>query len=182
MKNFQHKDDSIIREAVGVFDDIQKLEDAVAELESTAFSREMISVLGSENDMEKHFGQAEVPPQMVEDDPDVPRGSPVRTEEKRIGTSAFVGGGMYAGAISALLAAGAAVSVPAVLVAAAIGGGSAGLLSRILGHRLGEHIEKQIKAGGLVLWVRVDDAENEALARQIMESHGAKDIHVHETK
>src|SRR6056297_3331878 len=111
-----------IREAVGVFEDMEALREAVTELESTKFRREDISVLGNKKDIEEQFGRPEVVPELVEDNPDAPRQPPIRTEEKSIGTGVMIGGGVYIGALGALLAAGAAVSVPAVIAAATIGG------------------------------------------------------------
>lgn len=171
-----------IREAVGVFDDMHALEKAVTELETAAFSRDTISMLGNEYEMRKKLGVSAVNPERVEDEDDTPRQAPIRTEEKAIGTGIIIGGGAYAGAVGALVLAGAAISVPAVIAAAAIGAGGGGILAKILGDHLNEHIEDQIDQGGLVLWVQIKDEDLEGLACEILKKHGARHVHVHEVK
>lgn len=170
-----------MREAVGIFTDMDALEEAISELEQTAFGREDISILGNKEDLKEKFGRPEVRPERVEDDPDAPRQTPVRMEERAVGTGAMIGGGAYLGAVGALLAAGAAVTIPAVITAAAIGGGSAGILARILGGSFDEHLEKQIEKGGVVLWVKTIDEEHEKKAGDILKKHGARHVHIHET-
>ena len=76
-----------IREAVGVFDDPEKLNAAIAELEFTAFPRQDISVLGGSGNVEKQFGTPAVNPLLVEDNPDAPRVAPIRPEEKALGAA-----------------------------------------------------------------------------------------------
>lgn len=170
------------REAVGVFDDKDKLDEAIAELELKAFNRAQISVLGTKQSIEERFGKPVVKPVKLEDNPDTPRMAPVRPEEKGLAAGALISGGLFVGAIGALIAAGAAVSIPAVISAAAIGGGSGGLLVKVLGGHFDEHIEKQIKKGGLVLWVHILGPKREKIACDILEKYGAKHIHVHENK
>lgn len=171
-----------IREAVGLFDDITSLQEAVRTLENTAFPRQDISVLGNRKDIEEKFGAKAVAPAVVEDNPDAPRQSPVRTEEQVIGAGALVGGAAYVGAVAAAIAAG-AVSIPATLFAVALGGGSGaaigGALAKVLGDHYNHEIKEQIEKGGLVLWVRTPDEERENIACDIMQAHGAKHVKVH---
>ncbi len=178
----QKQENVKVSEAVGVFDDVEALSEAVTELEHTAFSRETLSVLGDAKAIEEKFGKPVVNPDKAAEDPDAPRRPPVRTEEKSIGTGAIIGGGAYIGAVGALLTAGAAVTVPAVITAAALGGGGGGLLAKMLGDRYGSEIEDQIEKGGLVLWVQTRDKDREELACHILKKHGAHNVHVHEIK
>lgn len=172
--------DEKVKEVVGIFDDKESLDSAVAELEVTNFSRDKLSVLGSQKAMEEHFGKAEVPPEKAEDDPDAPRSPPVHPEEETLGTAAIVGGGAYVGAVGLAVAAGAAFTVPAVLTAAALGGGAGGVLAKLLGDYYTGHIENQIEKGGLLLWVQTPTADEEEQAKQIIEKHGGHDVHVRE--
>jgi len=165
-----------IRETVGVFVDKDKLDKAIAELE-LKFGREKISVLGTKQAIEESFGKPEVKPEKLEDNLDTPRMAPVRPEEKGVAAGALISGGIFAGAVGALVVAGVAVSIPAV-----IGGGSGGVLAKVLGDHFDEHIEKQIEKGGLVLWVQTLGPKREKTARDILEKYGAKHIHVHEIK
>ena len=68
--------------------------------------------------------------------------------------------------------------------AAAIGGGVGGLfgasLAKLIGDRHARHIEEQLKHGGLLLWVRVRDAEREKRAVEILSRRSGRDVHVHE--
>ncbi len=171
-----------IREAVGLFDNIDSLQEAVRALESTAFPRQDISVLGNRKDLEDKFGVSHVPPALVEDNAETPRESPVRTEEQVIGTGALVGVPAYIGAVSAAIAVG-PVALPATLAAVTLGGAGGALLGGVMAKLLGDHytheVDAQIQKGGLLLWVRTPDQERENIACDIMQAHGAKNVRVH---
>lgn len=171
------------REAVGLFTDIDKLQDAVRELEGTAFPRDSITVLGTSKDIEDKFGTTVIDPVAAEDDPDAPRQPPVRPEEKTIGTSALIGVATYIGVVSATLVA-APVTIPGTLAAIALGGsGGAALgtvLARLFGHHYDKNIERQVEKGGLLLWVRTPDPELEYIACRILLHHGATHVKVHD--
>ena len=175
-------EESKVREAVGVFENIKSLDKAVTELEGAAFSRDTISMLGNRKSMKEKLGKPEVQPECVEDSSSAPRQVPLRTEEKAIGTGVIIGGGAYIGSVGILLAAGAATSIPAIITAAVIGAGAGGILAKILGGHFDKSISKQIEKGGLVLWVQTRDTEREKLACEILKKHGAKHVHIHEVK
>lgn len=171
------------REAVGLFPDMDSLQEAVRELEGSAFQRDSISVLGSRHSVEKIYGTTEIDTIQAEDDPRVPRQAPPRPEEKNIGAGAMVGGIAYVGAITAALITMPA-GIPLTLAAVALGGGSgaaigAGLVS-LLGHKLDDHAAEQIEKGGLLLWVRTPDEERERIALDIMRKHNANHIKIHD--
>jgi hypothetical protein len=179
------QDNECLREAVGVFHDKGKLDTAVAEL-SKHFPREFLSVLASEETLkEKCGGKDTVNPLNAMDNKDVPRAAPVKPEENVIGTSAAVGGGAYIGAVAAALSAG-AVSMPILTGVAVIGansGGSAsGAATAIFKNRNADHIEKQLDAGGLLLWVGTPSEDKEHKALEILKRNGATDIEVHDIK
>ncbi len=170
------------REVVGLFTNMQDLQDTIRDLEGTAFPRQDISVMGRRRELEKVFGTRTVDPEVAMDNAATPRQAPARPEEKTIGTAAMIGGSAYIGAMAAALAAG-AVTFPALVGAAAIGGlggGSIGaFLTRLMGDRYNRHTEEQIKKGGLLLWVRTPDIEKEEIAKRIMVSRGGYDVHIH---
>jgi hypothetical protein len=170
-----------IREAVGLFDNINALQEAVRALEAT-FPRQDISVLGNRKDLEEKFGAPAVSPAVVEDNAQVPRESPVREEEQAIGTGVMVGVPAYVGAVAAAIATG-PVSIPATLAAVTLGGGAGAVLGGVTAKLLGNHytheIDAQIQKGGLLLWVRTPDQERENVACDIMQAHGAKHVRVH---
>ncbi len=171
------------REAVGLFDDMERLQEAIKELEATAFPRDAISILGHRAAIEDKFGTAQIQPYLAEDDPEAPRAAPVRSEEETIGAAVLVGCSAYIGVVAAGIALGPA-SVPITLLAIALGGGSgaaiAGAVVSELKHRHQKHIHEQLAQGGLLMWVRTPDAARERLACEILERNGARDVHVHD--
>ncbi len=171
-----------VREAVGLFDNINSLQEAVRALENTSFPRQDISVLGNRKDLEDKFGEPAVSPAMVEDNAETPRESPVRPEEQTIGAGVMVGVPAYVGAVAAAIAAG-PISIPATLAAVTLGGTGGALMGGLLAKLMGDHytheVDAQIQKGGLLLWVRTPDQERESLACDIMQAHGAKNVRVH---
>lgn len=171
------------REALGLFNDMDSLQAAIRELEATAFPRDAISILGHRHALEDGFGTPQIQPYLAEDDPDAPRTAPVRGEEHTIGATALVGCGAYIGAVVAGIAL-APASVPVTLMAIVLAGGSgaaiAGALVSRLKHRHDKNVHDQIAHGGLLMWVHTPDAERERLACDILDRHGAHDVHVHD--
>ncbi len=178
---YVHSDSS--REAMGVFSNPDQMQEAIRELESTAFPRDSISILGHRHTLEDRFGHGIADSDFVEDDPNAPREAPVRPEEQVIGASALVCCAAYIGVVSAGLAIGAA-SLPVTFMAIALGGGSGaalgGLLLSRIKYKYEQHIQEQLSDGGLLLWVRTPDAEREELACEILARHGAAHVRVHD--
>lgn len=176
--------DGTIREVVGLFENAEDLQAAIRALEGTAFPRQDISIMGGKHAIETAFGSGDMSSYAIMDDPYTPRIAPSRPEEQTIGSAAMVGIPAYIGTMALALAAG-AVSVPATIGAAIIGGiGGAtagGILSKILHDKYHAGLDERIHKGGLLLWVRVPDGERERLALDIMTGHGGHDVHAHET-
>lgn len=172
-----------IREAVGLFTSVTALQDAIRHLEGTSFPRHDISVMGSEVELEKVFGTSSISSDEAADNARTPRTAPSRPEEQTIGTAAAIGGGTYIGAMALALMAG-AVTFPAILGAAILGGaGGAAIgatLSKLMGDRYTHHIEEQIRNGGILLWVQTPDKTREDLACTIMQAHGGTHVHIHD--
>lgn len=171
------------KEAVGLFLNSEDLQNAIRDLEGTAFPRQDISVMGNRSELLKVFGAETVDPEFAMNNADTPRQAPSRPEEQTIGVAAMIGGTAYVGAMAMALAAG-AVTFPAIIGAAALGvlgGGTVGaILSKVLGSRYNRHIEEQVEKGGLLLWVRTPDEYKEEIAQRIMVARGGYDVHVHE--
>jgi hypothetical protein len=91
---------------------------------------------------------------------------------------------MYVGAAAA---AGAIVvsggTLAAGITAAVLAGGAGGLIGSILARWVGDHhahyLQEQMDRGGLLLWVRTWDAEDERRAVEILRKHSGGDVHVH---
>lgn len=185
-----HSDTSILvtaveanREAMGIFNSPEQMQEAIRELEATAFPRDSISILGHRHSIEDRFGRAVTDPSLEQDDPNAPRKAPARPEEQTIGAGALVGCAAYIGVVGAGIAMGPA-SIPVTLMAIILGGGSGaalgGLLVNRLKHQYEDHIQEQLSQGGLLLWVRTPDLERETLACDILSRHGAHHVRVHD--
>lgn len=174
-----------MKEAVGLFSDIDSLQEAVKELEATDFPRDAISVIGPRDRIEKKFGLSQISPELADLSSETPRSAPPRSEEKVIGAGALVSGSAYIGAMGVALAAG-AVTIPGIIAAAAIGGvGGAtagGIVAKLLGDHFDKDIEQQIEKGGMLLWVRTPDTAREEKACNILEKYGARHIRLHEIR
>lgn len=171
------------REVAGLFVSAEDLQNAVRDLEGTAFPRQDISVMGSRDDLQNIFGTKTVDPHVAMENPDTPRQALPRSEEKVIGAGAMVGVPAYIGAMAVALSAG-AVSFPAIIGAAVIGGLGGGTLGGIMlklfGDRDTRHYEEQIEKGGLLLWVRTPDHEREEIAEEIMRRNNGREVHAHD--
>ena len=172
----------VMREAVGVFDNIEQLDKAIAELETTAFPRQDISVLGNKNKVEEKFGSDTVKPEWVEDNPATPRGISIRPEEKTIGATVLIGVPAYfGGCIGALIVNPATnlILLGAVALGSLIGAGIGYAAFLGLKQRHNRAIKRQIDKGGLLLWVRTPGPHREVKAKDILRRYGAKHVHIH---
>lgn len=173
-----------VREAVAAFDTQKEMEDAIDELESSGFDRADIAMLANAETVDEKLGHHYRKVRDLEDNPDVPTTAYVPRESIGEGEGALIGALTYVGAVAALgavVASGGAVA--AVITAAAIGGGTGGLIGSVLATLLGEHHAKtladQLDKGGILVWVRTRDAEHEKRAVAILDKHSAHDVHVH---
>jgi hypothetical protein len=162
-----------IREAVAVFDDAEKLESAVSDLQSSGIDRSNLSLLA-------HPSLAQSPPgdsQRLADDPAAPRESAVTDTDLRQGRVLGVG---LAASIAALVAAGVTVAtggVAAATGAAAAAAGGAGAIGALVGHALSEEqasfLDAQLAHGGVLLWVRTPDADAERRTLEVLHRYSS---------
>ena len=173
-----------IREAVGVFASANDLQAAIDELLSSGFHRAELSLLGSEEAVNRKLGSSFANAHVVEDDPVVPRTAYVSPEAIGDAQGGIVGGLVYAGAT---VAAGAVVisggAIVTAIVAATLVGGAGGIVGALLAKWLGDnhaqYLQTQVDHGGLLLWVRTRDAEAEDRAVNVLTRHSSRDVHVH---
>ena len=158
-----------LREAVGVFDSAEALDAVIDELESSGFDRNEISLLATEEAVEKKLGHRYSKVAELEDDATVPRTAYVSAESTGDAEGALIGGLLYVGAIAtagAIVASGGTLA--AVITGAALAGGTGGLAGAVLAKLVGDHharyLQKQLDHGGLLLWVRTTTPEREVLA------------------
>lgn len=171
-------------EAVGIFDSREKLQAAMYDLMIAGFSRYDISVLGSQEALEAQYGKAFWRSSELADDPAAPRAAFVSEEAVGEFEGAIAGGFLFLGsaiAMTALLTP--ASTLAASIAAVALGGTPGAALGALLARRVGQHhrdyYDTQIRHGGILLWVRVADAERERIAVDIMKGHSGRDVHVH---
>lgn len=174
------------REAVGVFPDPITLEAAVNELEKSGFDPAAISVLGADGVVRKRVGLYRSVAE-IEDDARAPRAPFVSRYKRTTDETAAVAFPLYIGGLAGLAAVVASGGALALAIAVAIIGTAAGAsLGGLLAGAIAEHhakqIQQQIEQGGLVLWVKVDDAGAETRALAALEKAGARDVHVHQIR
>ena len=160
---------SVVREAVGVFNRPEDLQDAIDELLSSGFHRAELSLLASEHAVEEKLGHRYEKVETLEDDPKVPRTAYVSTEAVGGAEGAVIGTLMYVGATAAagaILVSGGtlAAGIAAMVVAGGAGGLIGTIVAKWLGDHHGQYLQRQMEHGGLLLWVRTWDLEEEKRA------------------
>lgn len=180
--------ETINQEAYGIFDSHENLQKALQNLENAGIPRIFTSVLGSHEKLVSLYGTKTPPPEDVSEDPEAPHQAPVKQEEINTGASAVVGTATYLGAVSAAIATG-ALSLPvtiAVSAAAGLASGAAGVtLLKIFGDQYSESMAEQIEAGGIVLWIKISEADEmntEKNIIKVLEDSGAKTVGIHQVK
>ena len=166
------------REVVGVLENEQQLERTINELMSHGFDRSQISVLANKKRIADTVAA-------LEDDPAATRRAPMsaasRTEFEAaaVGLPVFIAG---VGSYAFIIASGGtlAFALAALLLAGAAGGGLGGFLAHSIARRHRSDIERQLANGGLLLWVGVRNASQEATALKTLRGANANDVHVHE--
>ena len=173
-----------IREAVGVFKTEADLQGAIDELMSSGFDRAELSLLASEHVVEEKLGHRYNKVAEAEDDAEIPRCCYVSPESVSAAEGGLIGGLMYVGAVAAagiVLVSGGALATALAGMALAGGGGAlvGGLLAKLVGDRHAAHLQEQLERGGLLLWVRTWNQEDERRAVEILKRHSGADVHVH---
>lgn len=171
-----------VTEAVAVFHDVGSLDAAVDDLRKAGFKRGDISLLASEDAVEKKLGHRYERVEELEDDPDAPRVAYRTRGTMAEAEGAIVGSFTY---LPAVLAAGTVVASTGVVAAAVTGTAIAGaligtVLARWLGQHHAQYLSEQLDHGGLLLWVRTHDKEQEDTALRILLDHAGSDVHLHQ--
>jgi hypothetical protein len=174
-----------IREAVGLFHDEGSLEAAADALMAAGFDRADLSLLAACDTVERRLGHLYRKVSELEDDPAVAHLAFMDTDSRTEAKGVLVGGLAYVGAVAAagfVVASGGAIA--ALLMGTALAGGAGGLIGAALAQLVGRHhaqyLQQHLDRGGLLLWVHTDGEEEERRACDLLTSHGAEDVHVHE--
>ena len=172
-----------VREAVAVFNRSETLQDAIDELLSSGFHRAELSLLASERVVEKKLGHRYEKVSTLEDDPTVPRAAYISPEAIGDAQGVLVSVLVYVGAIAATGAILASGTLSTAIAAMALAGGAGGLIGAILAKWIGDHhaqyLQEQIDHGGLLLWVRTRNLDDERRAVKILTKHSGRDVHLH---
>jgi len=174
----------LVPEAVGVFDSVKDLQQALYDLRMAGFSRYDISLLGGEAALKEKLGETYWNAEELADNPEAPRAAFVSEEAIGELEGAIAGGFFFLGSYIAMMAMLTPASTLAASIAAiAIGGSPSAVLGTLLARRVGKHHKdyyaQQIEHGGILLWVRTDSKEKEDLAMKILKGHSGRDVHVH---
>lgn len=180
----QPDDFATIPEAVGIFETKEKLQAAMYDLMIAGFSRYDISVLASQETLERKLGKSYWRAEELADDPETPRAAFVSEEAIGELEGGITGGLFFLGSAIAMTALLTPASTAAASIAAvAIGGSPGAVLGTLLARRVQKHhqdyYQTQIEHGGILLWVRVVNPDRERIAVEIMKGHSGKDVHVH---
>jgi hypothetical protein len=166
-------ENAMIREAVAVFDDPVKLENAVSELQSNGIDRSELSFLAHTSLADSRHGDS----QRLADDPATPREPAVTDTDIRQGR---VLGTSLAAAVAGLIAAGFTVAtggIAAAALAAAAAAGGVGAAGAFVGRKVGEDeasfLDAQLERGGVLLWVRTGDCDAERRALEVLRRYAA---------
>ncbi|BCI72493.1 hypothetical protein SPKIRA_33230 [Sphingomonas paucimobilis] len=175
-----------VREVVGTVHNLELLESMVVALSAAGFDKSDIDLMASREAVLGKLPAIYADPISLAEIPDLPRRELVTRDE---GTTVT---GLVFGTLMPLAALGAALPVvasggalAAVLAATAAGGAAGAGIARvvrkvILGGVGAEALERDIRGGGLVVFVRARDAAAEERAQEIMRKAGALNVHIHE--
>lgn len=171
-----------VTEAVAVFHDVDALDLAVDDLRKAGFKRDDISLLAGEDAVEKKLGHRYERVEDLEDEPGAPRAA-YRTRAAVGDRKVVIMDTLTY--LPAVLAAGTVVASTGVVAAAVTGTAIAGaligtVLARWLGEQHAEYLAEQLDHGGLLLWVRTHDKEQEETAMRILLAHAGTDVHLHQ--
>lgn len=174
-----------VREAVGVFHDADTFYEAIDELQASGFDSAQLSLMAGQHAVEEKLGHALEKVNEAEDDPTVPRVAYMQPEAIGGAKGAIIGSLMYVGAVAAVgavVASGGALAaaIPVAVAAGGAGGAIGAILGRFLDRHHANYLQQQLDHGGLLLWVRTWNAEQEKKACEILSKHSGEDIHVHE--
>ncbi len=173
-----------VREAVAVFIKAEDMEAAIDELLSSGFARAELSLLAASDTVRSKLGHTFSSTRELEDDTHVPTTAYISREAVGDAEGAVIGGLMYVGAFLAfgpVVASGGAMG--AAILAAVLGGGVGtafgSILAVLIGKRHADYLQDQLENGGILLWVRTVDKDNEDLAVKILKGHSGLDVHRH---
>lgn len=178
-------DTAPVREAVGLFNNVDALYDCVEELQSRGFDRSEITLLDHPRLTNGLSRNSVNDTHLAEDSPTAARGPFIDpqslgdAEGALIGIPLYIftiiGAGVtaaYGGTIGMIITAAVVMGV----IGIALGGGAAYWLKQ----RHDTYYTDQLQHGGIPLWIHIKDKEHERQAVESLETYKADDVHLHD--
>lgn len=173
-----------ICEAVALFPSANQLHTAIAQLRARGFERSQLRVMAMRSTVDLSLAQIHDHVEEVTDDPKarqvIDAASGPAIESKHHMTAGLA----YVAAIAAVAGAFAATgSFLVAVIAAMIGGGTGGVIGRLVSSLWSKQRtrqqEEQLNRSAALLWVRTRDGEAEKKACSILARSGGVNVHVH---
>jgi len=147
--------------------------------------RPKLAVLGTDAQVKASIGHLYRSVSEIEDDPRAPRANFVPGSDRYAAEVASIALPLYFGGLlgaAAVVASGGALAlaIAAALVCTAGGATLGGLLADAVAEHHAKRVAEQLSRGGIVLWLKTTDAEQERRAIAVFRHAGAHDVHVHE--
>ncbi len=173
-----------LREAVAVFDDADRIQDAVDDLELHGFSNAAISRPVSPELIEESLQYEIHSVEQIEDNSEVPREAFVDMHSRAERTIVLLFIPVYIGASIAIGIAAANgmetwQTITLILMMSLIGIAAGGIYSYRMFRRKMDRIKREEELGGHVLWVRTGNIEQENKALLILSRNKGHHVHMH---
>lgn len=172
-------------EVVAVFEDHDRLVEAIQELEMAGFNRSQMNLLTSRWDAEAKVGRKIEDVRELAHEGQAPTGTWVDRHELAEGRTALAGGLGYIGSIAAIGAViasggGLAAALAAAVAAGGVSGAAGAWLGNLISSGHADKVAEQVAHGGLLLWVQVQSHEQEARAVEILGRYAVREVEVHD--
>ncbi len=174
----------MVREAVAVFDNVEDLRETIVDLQQNGFMRQELGFIADDQNVREKTGKNYGWVEQVKHDPHIPRADFMPDEPVGEVEAALIGVPFY---IAAVLASGVAIVQGANLPVTILVAVSFGLMAAICGAYFSsqiaahhqKYISEQVKRGGLLLWVHLRSPQREAIVREILTRHAARNVEMH---
>lgn len=173
----------VIREAVGIFENAEALEQAIDDLLSAGFDQAAMSLLAEESTVEQRLGYRYRKVEEVDDVPSMPRTAYLSPDAIVDAKDGLPAGLLYVGstATGPVVASGGtlAATLFAVSQCTGAGGAIATLLARLIGEHDARQLGRLLECGRLLLWVQVGKPAQEACAMRVLAAHSGVDTRLY---
>jgi hypothetical protein len=163
-------------EIVGIFSNIEELDQAVDELFVHGFDSSSLSVLANEESMGKQLKKQKV--DMLADNSKVPRSAFFAEENFSLECGAIISVISYIGAMVAVFANAKGLPFIFTFIIAGVISIFSIILAYIVGKRHKTYIEQQLQKGGLLLWVQLKKESQKTIVIKIFKKNNARKIHL----